>query len=127
MTPEMKEQVADVLEKAAAYIDAQEQEKTAAVRQERHAALDGLRGKYAAATGENISDSLLEKLANSDEDLLQLLEKVASKAPKMVEPDDLGEPAEDAEDGDRVYGSVKEAHDAKQKEVDGNFLNWIMS
>ena len=75
---------ADVLEKTAALIDAQEVEKTAAVKNERKAVVKLLSDKYAETTGEALSDEVVEKLAASSDDILttvqQMIEKTAGAA-----------------------------------------------
>jgi len=86
------EKVADVLEAAATYMDAVESEKQAEVQSAREILIADIGEKYAEATGEDITDSVLRKLANADVDLLSILEKVADVSSDKVA--ELGSPSE---------------------------------
>lgn len=77
--------VADVLEKTAAYVDAHESDKTAAQRKSREEALKVVSGKYAEATGEDLPEDVLSKLASSDEEVLSTVQKMVEKASGVVE------------------------------------------
>ena len=78
-------QAAEVLEKAAALIDAQEAEKTAAVNNERTTAIKLLSAKFAEATGEGLSDDMIAKLAASSDDLLTTVQHMVEKTAGAVE------------------------------------------
>jgi hypothetical protein len=88
MSAEFLLKVADVLEKSAALYDQQETEKTASVEKARQVAVKDLSEKYAAATGEELPDDVLNKLAGSDEGVLntvqRLMEKKASEGPERL-------------------------------------------
>ena len=70
-------QVADILEKAAAYIDSMEAEKQSA----QHAAATQIANKLASRVeetiGEPIGDDLVEKLSGTDEDVQRIIQKLA--------------------------------------------------
>lgn len=112
------EKVASVLEAAADYLDALDGEKQAAVKAEREHLIAAIGEKYAEATGEDISDDVLRKLANADTDLLSAFEKFAETSYEKIA--ELGEP------GDRrdftAPVSTKEAAEA----ADERFLNFIV-
>lgn len=110
--------VADVFDAAATHIDVLETEKRSSVHAEKKAKVDELASKYAAATGEEISDALRAKLASADVDVVALLKQLTEKNAGQVES--LGGPA-DREDGTREITSVKEASAA----ADDRFLTWV--
>lgn len=91
------EKVASVLEAAAAYLDAVEGEKQAAVQAERERLITNIGEKYAEATGEEISDDILRKLTNADTDLLNAFGHFAEtsyeKTAELGEPSDLRDPS----------------------------------
>jgi len=117
--------LATVLEKTADLLDAQEHEKTAAARQERRQVTHALAEKYATATGEELSENILEKLANSDVDLVSAFQKLASRIDANAAPEDLGEPG-DLPDSEPVYMTKKAALEAREKAAEDRFLSWIM-
>jgi len=80
---------ADVLEKAAAYIDSVESEKTAAEAAVKEAALKSIATRYAEVTGESLDDTELSKLA-SDTGALDTVRKMLDKTSGAVES--LGRP-----------------------------------
>jgi hypothetical protein len=120
------EKLATVLEKTADYLDAQEHEKTAAAQNERRQVVDSFAEKYASATGEELSDDVLNKLTNSDLDLVDTFQKLAARIDGGNAPDDMGEPG-DLPDGDPIYSNKKEAAAAQQQAAGDKFLSWIMS
>jgi hypothetical protein len=113
------EKVADVLEAAATYLDAVEGEKQAEVRASREGLIAEIGEKYAGATGEDISDELLRKLADADVDLLSILEKVADVSSDEVA--ELGSPS-DLRDS-TVPLNKKEAAAA----ADDRFLDFVLT
>lgn len=119
------EQIATVLEKTADYLDAQENEKTAAVHTERRKMISAFAEKYAAATGEDLSDNVMDKLAASDVDLVGAFQKLAARVDTDTAPEDLGEPG-DLPDGEPVYTTKKAALEAHKEASESRFLNWIM-
>lgn len=118
--------LANVLEKTADLLDAQEQEKTAAAREERQKVVTAFAEKYAAATGEELSDHVIEKLAASDVDLVGAFNKLASRVDSNTEPEDLGEPG-DMPDAEPVFMTKKAAVEAQNQAADDRLLSWIMS
>lgn len=72
--------VADVLDQAAAFVDGQDHEKQAAVKMARDHTIKDLAAQYTAATGDDLPDDVLEKLAASDEDILTTVSKLVAKS-----------------------------------------------
>lgn len=120
------EQLATVLEKTADFLDAQEHEKTAATRDERHKVITAFAEKYATATGEDLSDNVINKLASSDVDLVGAFQKLASRVDADTAPEDLGEPG-DMPDAEPVYMTKKAEVEAQIQAADDRFLNFLMS
>jgi hypothetical protein len=110
------EKIADVLEKAAAYIDAVESEKEDLIREGRTKLAGLLKEKYEAATGAPIDETAIEKLASADLDLLETFDRLASAHSSS----EMGGPA-DKPDSSRPM-SVKEASEV----ADDRFLNFIL-
>lgn len=113
------EKVANVLDALANYIDGIEREKQAGVTAEREQLIAAIGEKYAAATGEDISDDVLRKLASSDVALLHTLDKIAETRREDIS---LGSPS-DQRDQNSAPESKKEAAEA----ADDQFVNWILS
>ncbi len=107
--------IADVMEKTAQYIDALVGEKQAAVKNERKKMLSLLRDKYAEATGEDISDDMITKLASADGDVVGMIEKLA----ETTDNTGLGGPSDKRDSTTPM--TVKEAADA----ADQHFLDWV--
>lgn len=82
--------IADVLEKAAHYIEAVETEKQAEVRAGRESTISAIREKLSAVTGEVVDDGVVDKLATVDPEILSTIEKLAEGAPS---DDSLGGPS----------------------------------
>ena len=113
------EKVASVLEAAADYLDALDGEKQAAVKAERERLITIIGEKYAEATGEDISDDVLRKLADADTDLLSAFEKFAETS--FEKTAELGEPSDKRDFTAPV--SKKEAAEA----ADERFLDFLVS
>ncbi len=120
------ENVATVLEKAADYLDAQDHEKTAAAQHERKQVITGFAEKYATMTGEDLSPKIIDKLAQSDVDLVSAFQKLASHVDSNTAPEDMGEPG-DLPDSEPVYMTKKAALEAHEKVAEERLLSWIMS
>jgi DNA-binding IscR family transcriptional regulator len=105
--------IAEVLEKAAAYIDAVESSKTANVRAEKTKAAKTLVDKIAETTGETFDNTVIEKLADTAPEISKILEKLTGSG--FV--DSLGGPDD---------GSSKTAADGGQT-ADSRFLNFLVS
>lgn len=111
--------VADVLEAAAVYLDAVEAEKQAAIRAEREQIIAAIGEKYAEATGEDITDDILRKLANADTGLLGAFERFAETSTEKTA--ELGEPS-DRRDLDTPMNKKEEAEAA-----DDRFLEFVLT
>lgn len=122
------ERLATVLEKTADYLDAQDAEKTAAAQAERRQLITDFSEKYATATGEELPEKVIEKLAASDVNLLSAFQKLAAYVDgnSTDAPDDLGEPG-DMPDGEPVFMTKKAALEAKTRAAEDSFLDFIMS
>lgn len=120
------QQVADVLEKVAAHLDENEAARQEAARVERRRTAETLNEKIASATGERLSDAVLEKIAASDQDVVEAVVKLAERNAERP-PDALGESG-DMRDG---RTSVATTHAGRVKEAaedaDSRFLEWINS
>lgn len=79
MSAEFLLKVADVLEESAKVLDAAEAEKTAAVKTARETAAKAVAAKYAEATGEELPEDVLSKLASSDDGVLSAVQKLVEK------------------------------------------------
>jgi hypothetical protein len=122
------ERLATVLEKTADYLDAQDAEKTAAAQNERRQLVTDFAEKYATATGEELSETTVEKLASSDVNLLTAFQKLAARVDgeRTDVIEDLGEPG-DMPDRDPVYMTKKAELAAKTQAAEDSFLNFVMS
>ncbi len=109
---------AEVLEKAAAYIEAVEADKRAAAEIERDVAATAIKTKVAEATGQELSDEQAQKLAAAGPDVLKVIEKLAES---VQAPESLGGPGETA-DSD-VPHTTKEA----AAQADDRFASWLAS
>jgi hypothetical protein len=113
------EKVAKVLDAAADHLDAIEAEKMSSARAERQERIDALAAKYADATGEEMPDSIRQKLAASDTDVVELVNSMIEKQAGAVEA--LGGPS--SLNDDSTPTTVKEAAD----QAEDRFLSWINS
>jgi len=93
--------IAEVLEKTASYIEAVESEKLAAVQATRNRLVSAIRDKVSAATGEDIPDDIIGKLAQADPAVLSTIEKLAVSN----EPENMGSPSSrpGSADGSRLH------------------------
>jgi len=73
------EKVADVLEKAAAYVDAIEAAKQEFIDSSRSKIAAALQEKYEEETGETMDESVLGKLASADVDILATIERLTQR------------------------------------------------
>lgn len=111
--------VARVLEAAADHFDAVEAAKVAADQHERQSQISKLATVYAETTGEEMPETIRQKLAASDKDIVSLVNSMVQKHAGRVES--LGSPS-DLDDEPQVY-TKKEASAA----AEDKFLNWIVS
>lgn len=114
----MFEQIANVLEKAAAYIEAIEDTKTAEVQAERLSVAKELATKISEATGEQLDEETISKLAKADKDVLQTIGKLATES----KIDEMGGPA-NKRDPNAIPSTGKEA----VAHAEESLLNFIMS
>lgn len=112
--------IANVLDAVADYIDAHESEKQAQVDAAKESLIVSIGEKYAAATGEEISDDLLKKMASADVPLLEAVVKVA-ETKKDIDQLTMGEPS-DRRDFSAEPENRKEAAEA----AEDRFLQWIL-
>lgn len=111
--------VANVLDAVADYIDGIEYEKTAAEKAARDERINTLSTRYEHSTGEALPESLKEKLAGLDQETLDHILKVANN--NGDSPGSMGGPSE-IQDGVQPE-TVKEAAD----QAEDRFINWIIS
>lgn len=69
---------AEVLEKAAHYLDAIEQDRESAVKAEKVKVANDLKSKFQSLLGEEFDENMINKLANADNDVVALFNKVAN-------------------------------------------------
>lgn len=124
MSSQFMHNVANLLEKVAAYIDQEENVRTQAIQTERKKIAQALNEKIATATGEELNPELLEKIAAADPNIIDTVIKLAERT-NAQPPDTVGEPSN--LDDNNTYNNknmrVKEA----AAQADNQFLNWIMS
>jgi len=111
--------IANLLEATADYVDGIESTKFAADKTAREARIGTLAGRYESSTGESIPANMKEKLATLDVDTLDQLLKVAHNSSDS--PASLGEPAD--QDDVVVPRTIKEA----AVQADDHFLSWIIN
>lgn len=111
--------VANVLEAVASYIDNIEFEKQAAERTARESRIAKIANRYETSTGESIPAKMRDKLANLDVDTLDSLLKVA--ATSEDEPATLGGPSSISDSP--APRTIKEA----ASHADDRFLSWIVN
>jgi hypothetical protein len=110
--------IANVLEKAAHYIDAVEGEKQAAVQVERDKLTAAIREKVSAVTGEEVTEEVARKLAQADPEILSTIEKLATN----TDVEKLGEPST------RRSGSTANLSVAEQvKLAEDRLINFAIS
>lgn len=109
---------AEVLEKAAAYIEAVEAEKVAASTAALTKQAADLKARFSSLTGDEISDETAAKLASAEPDVVALIEKMAGS---LRAPDSLGGP------GDMTDGSPSEPRTAKEAAAvaEDRFASWL--
>lgn len=120
MTSKFLLNVADVLEKAASYIDENEAAKAAAAAEIRSTTLKDLSEKFAATTGETLPEEIREKLSTSDESVLSTVHKMLEKTAAAGAVESLGQSSEKHASGRPL--TKKEAAEAAWASF-GNFIN----
>ena len=130
MSSELLRNTADVLEKLADVIDADEQVRTQQLRAERHQLAQRIGEKYAEVTGEDLAPTAIEKIASSDQDLVAVFQKLAERAPSGEAPEGMGA-ATDRDDDDKTPpSSTTRFRNSREKQAAAEdagqrFLNWI--
>lgn len=109
--------VADVLEKMANYVEAQESDKQAAVQAERDRLITAIREKVSETTGLDISDEVVGKLAAADPTVLETIEKLAASSDNET----LGEPS--SRNGKNTPLTI----DEQVKVAEDNLINFSIS
>lgn len=112
-----KIKLADALDKAADYFDSLEASKVAGARAERQAVVDKIAAQYAESTGEELPQSVRDKLAQSEGDVVAWLEQLTAKHAGKIE--ELGGPSSRRDNV--VPQTVKEAADAAYE----RFGDWL--
>jgi hypothetical protein len=111
--------VADVLDAVAGYIDGIEFEKQAAEQTAREARISKIASQYEASTGEGVPTSIRSKLAGLDVETLDHLLKVANN--NNDSPATLGGPSEISDSP--TPRTIKEA----ASNAEDRLLAWIMN
>ena len=112
--------VATVLEAAASLISATETEKRAEQNAQRTAEVTKLAAQYKEATGEDLPESMRQKLASSDKDVVGLIRGLAEKQAGTVES--MGGPSAQRDTNSQPT-TVKEA----AVKAEERFLDWLTS
>lgn len=112
------EQIADVLEKTAAYLDALEATREETVANDREKLASILKDRFEEVTGDSLDDDAFRKLAQADLDVLSAFDKLVEN---HTASSDLGGPS-DRRDHSATL-TVKEA----AEKADEDFLNFLLS
>ena len=127
MSSELMRQTADVLEKLAEVLDADENQRQTTHQQERRTLAQKLGEKFAAVTGEDLAPEAIEKLASSDHDLVSIFHKLAERAPHPEMPDSMGTVADPSDDDTAHRGRGGQVKQAAAEDADRRFLDWVNS
>lgn len=127
MSSEFMRKTADVLEKLAERLDSEEVARQKVAQDERLKLATRLGEKYTAATGEDLSPEVLEKIASSNADVLDTFTRLVDRGPRSENPDDMGD-AHDPREDNLAYGTSKTAMTKEAADqADDRFLDWVMS
>ena len=127
MSSEFMRKTAAVLEKMADYLDEEETRHQEGVRQERQKTAESLREKIALATGEELSSEVLQRVVESDQDVLEAFTKIANRVgASPTAPDEPGEVG-DIGDNDTSTRDPQQMTKEAAAESEQRFLDWIMS
>lgn len=110
--------IANVLEAMAEYVEENERKQASAQTAARKSRLDKLATTHLQAHGEELSDSVRQKLSSTDDATLDVIEDLLTKQAGVVTPLGAG-----ATDDAPEPKTVKEAADA----ASDKFLAWINS
>jgi len=113
------EHTAAVLEKMAEYLDSVETERVYFANAENRKVASDILTRFKDLTGDDVSDGLADKIANTDKDVIGLLTKVAGT---IQDADSLGGPSERA-------GTPAGPLTAKEqvKLAEDKFLSWVLT
>jgi len=106
-------QVADILEKTAAYFEHTESQELSRVKAAKDEIAEKLAAKLGDVTGELVDPSLIDKLAELDPDIATLLSKVAGENDAV---DAMGYPQE----------TLTKTASRGVSSADDRFLEWII-
>lgn len=111
--------LAAVFDAMADYVDENETKKLAAVEGARKSRVDKIASAHLVANGEEMSDTVRQKLAKTDDATLDYIEEQLTKQASNV--DSLGAGA--SPDADVQPPTTKQAAD----DADARFVSWIVS
>lgn len=130
MSSELLRNTADVLEKLADVLDADEHTRLSQLRAERHRMAQRIGEKYAEVTGEDLAPGAIEKIASSDQDLVTVFAKLAERAPTGDAPEGMGAVTDISDDDRPTPSSTARFRNSREKQAaaedaEQRFLNWI--
>ncbi len=106
-------QVADILEKTAAYFEHTESEELSRVKAAKDDVATKLAAKLSDVTGELVESTMIDKLAELDPEIASLLSKVAGENDRV---DSMGDPKE----------TLTKTASRGASSADDRFLEWIV-
>lgn len=122
MSAEFFLKVAAVLETMADQADAQVAVKTAAVKEARDAKARELADRYSAATGEELDEVTLSKLASAGEEVFSAVQRMVEKTAGSTAVESMGGPG-DVPASRPTPRNKKEAAEASSDK----FASWILN
>ena len=110
---------AEVLEKLATYLDVVEDERQTIALEARRKTASEIRDKLTNLTGGAVDDAVVDKLATSDDAVVELFNKLAVN---LQEADSMGGPGSGSSYSGESLTTVEQA-----KQADDRFLAWLQS
>lgn len=126
MSSELMRKTATVIEKLAEHLDQEEIRQHDTARQERMKVASALGEKYAAVTGEDLPQDVLSHIADSNEDVIKVFEKLATRIPHDTPPDNMGEGGSPDDQNTATGTSHKEREKTAAADANQRFVNWVM-
>jgi hypothetical protein len=126
MMSDFMRDVANVFDKIAEHLDQEETARQDLAQAERHRTVETLSEKYASVTGEQLSATDKDRIANSDQDLIKIFEKLAERTYTSEELEDMGAGENLAEQETAQPETRREFEKQASAEADERMLNWIM-
>ena len=126
MSSDFLRRTADVLEKLAEQMDDQHVQQQEAVQAERRKTAETLGEKIASVTGEDVSPAVLERIVDSDEDVVQAFMKLAEQH-VAGPPDEMGEGVQPDDSNTRKPRTKTAQTKEAAAHADKQLLDWIMS